>query len=152
FTPATGPRLLVEPQADGDRVREALAGGLIELGTALEASGVHLLFTLDEEAAFLERQGFARRTTHQFHWRNPGYATFDDFLGALRSEVRKQIKKERRRVEEAGVEIERVRGDRIDLDTWRLLFRIYRSTTDRKWGRPYLTEKFFLEAKDTVGS
>jgi predicted N-acyltransferase len=148
FTPATGPRIL----AADDAARAALLSGLRDLRAELGASSIHVLFPLESEAAWLESEGFARRTTHQFHWRNPGYGSFDDFLSALRSEPRKQIKKERRKVQEAGLLIERVRGDRLSDEDWRKLFVIYRSTTDRKWGRPYLNEGFFTGAKAAIGA
>ena len=40
-------------------------------------------------------RGWLIRTGIQFHWSNRGYAAFDDFLAALTSRKRKQIRKER---------------------------------------------------------
>ena len=40
--------------------------------------------------------GFLQRTHKQFHWVNQGYETFDDFLAALSSKKRKNIRRERR--------------------------------------------------------
>ena len=39
--------------------------------------------------------GLLQRETQQFHWYNQGFNTFDDFLGALASRKRKNIRKER---------------------------------------------------------
>lgn len=152
FTPATGPRLLYHPEANRDEIWEAIVIGLQELVRMADASSFHILFCLDEEAAFLKELGLVRRATHQFHWRNNDYQSFDDFLGALRSQSRKQIRRERRKAtQDAGLSIELVRGDQVDDETWRTFFQLYRSTTDRKWGQAYLRRRFFTDAKDTIG-
>ncbi len=151
FTPATGPRFLVAPGEDKDRVRAGLLQGVIEVMKHTEAMSLHVLFCDADEAGFLEDAGLLRRSTHQFHWRNPGYADFDDFLGDLRSSARKQIRKERRRVHESGLDIAFVRGDELDDDDWQVLYKLYLETASRKWGRPYLNRAFFREAKAHVG-
>ncbi len=51
-----------------------------------------------------------RRTGCQFHWHNRGYRDFDDFLDRFSAQKRKKLKRERRRVEESGLQIERVHG------------------------------------------
>ena len=151
FTPATGPRLLTHPEADPHVIRGALLEGLRRLQEESGASGSHLLFTLDEEAELLETLGFARRATHQYHWFNHGFADFDDFLCAFRSSARKQIRKERRRVREAGLRVELKTGAQIDEETWSVMHQLYLDTYSRKWGRPYLTKAFFEDAGAALG-
>lgn len=151
FTPATGPRLLVHPDADTDRVSLALMKGLEKLTTVAGASGVHVLFAMDDEAERLDSAGFARRATQQYHWFNDGYGDFEDFLGAFKASARKQIRKERRRVTEAGLSIELLRGSDAEPAIWSTMSELYRSTYQRKWGRPYLTEAFFDGAAEAIG-
>ncbi len=151
FTPATGARILLHPAVDHARTRALLLDGLLQLTAKTDSSSAHVLFCLEDEAQALADAGFIRRSTHQYHWRNDGYSTFDDFLATLRHENRKQIKKERRRVAEQGVIIERLAGDRASERDWALMYELYRSTTDRKWGSPYLTKHFFTQARDAVG-
>ena len=78
FTPATGPRLLVRP--DAPEARQALALGAAELAQRSGASSVHATFLPEEEWRLLGTLGYLHRTDQQFHWMNAGYATFDDFL------------------------------------------------------------------------
>ena len=147
YTPATGQRLLVHPsEKDKDRIRRLLVRGLLALMEEAEASSIHILFCTDEEAAFLKEEGFSRRATHQFHWRNNGYTEVEDFLGALRSSCRKQIRKERRCVEQSGLALSLQDGGEVSQADWATLYALYASTIDRKWGSPYLTKRFFLEA------
>jgi predicted N-acyltransferase len=151
FTPATGPRFLVHAEADDLRIRSALLKGLEVAQGELGAQGIHILFCTDEEAAFCEKAGLARRATHQFHWRNDGYKTFEDFLGRLTSRARKQIRKERRRLHESPLILQRHRGDEISDAEWEAMYRLYMSTSARKWGEPYLTADFFMDARQKIG-
>lgn len=146
FTPATGPRLLVHPDADRNLVIRALAQGLRALEQELGASSVHVLFSTDAEAAALEKHGFLRRATHQYHFRNPGYASFDAYLATLRSSHRKQVKKERRRGQ-TDVRIVLDYAENHGPNVWATLDALYRSTAARKWGDPYLTPAFFAQAE-----
>ena len=151
FTPATGPRLLVHPEADRAAVTAQLVRGLRALAGEHQASGIHTLCCLDRDAAALEAAGHLRRTTHQYHWRNDGYRDFEHFLSALRSEARKQIRKERRRIGEQGVTVVLKQGLEVTADDWALLDRLYRVHSSGKWGRPYLTPQFFAQARATIG-
>lgn len=150
FTPATGPRLLVRSDAGATRIREALAGGLIGLCDATQASSVHVTFAKDDEWTFLAEHGFLQRTDQQFHWRNEGYTTFDDFLGTLASRHRKAIKRERRDALANGVTIHALTGGDITPDAWEAFFMFYIETGSRKWGRPYLTREFYRLIGETM--
>ncbi|MBI4821824.1 MAG: GNAT family N-acetyltransferase [Deltaproteobacteria bacterium] len=151
FTPATGPRLLVHPDFEASVIRRALLAGMNRLRQATQSSSIHILFSPADEAHALSELGLLHRTTHQYHFTNPGYGSFDDFLGELRSEDRKQIRRERRKVSEQGIETELRRGDQLSVEEWSILFELYTSTSGRKWGRPYLTRAFFERASAYVG-
>lgn len=150
FTPATGPRLLIRDPLDVERIGAALANGLIALGDAMEASSVHVTFARENEWEFLAAQGFLKRTDQQFHFHNPGYATFDDFLATLNSRHRKAIKRERRDALASGITIHALTGDDITEDAWDAFFAFYMETGSRKWGRPYLTRAFYTQIGETM--
>jgi predicted N-acyltransferase len=152
FTPATGPRLLIRDSVDTERVADALAGGLIGLCDAVHASSVHVTFAREPETRFLAEHGFLLRTDRQFHWRNDGYATFEDFLATLVSRHRKAIRRERRDAVANGVTIHRLTGSDITEDAWDAFFEFYMETGSRKWGRPYLTRKFFSLIGETMAN
>ena len=62
---------------------------------------------------------------------------------SLNSRHRKAIKRERREALPAGITIHRLTGSDITEDAWDAFFAFYMETGSRKWGRPYLTRKFF---------
>jgi hypothetical protein len=103
-----------------------------------------MLFCTREEARLAEPLGYIIRSGVQFHWHNEGYRDFDDFLARFRSKRRNQIRRERRRIVEAGVETVSLNGDDIDPSHMALAFRFYAATVDRfSWGRRYLNEALF---------
>ncbi len=143
FSPVPGPRLLIHPDANHARVTATLAAGLIELCDMHGASSVHVNFLPEAQWKALAEHGFLQRQGQQFHWRNDGYRTFDDFLAALSSRKRKNIRKEREAVAASGVRIRALHGDDLTADHWDAFYRFYRDTTDRKWGWDYLKRDFF---------
>jgi uncharacterized protein len=158
FTPASGRRLLIAPDADIPATRAALAQGLIEVCKLRDASSAHITFMTEEEWRHVgDGCGFLKRTDQQFHWENGGFTTFDDFLAALSSRKRKTIRRERRDAlaNAGGIEVKWLTGSDLTEDAWDAFFSFYQDTGSRKWGSPYLTRDFFTRigqtmAKDTL--
>jgi predicted N-acyltransferase len=138
FTPAPGRRLLAKEAP----VREGLALGAVALAQRMRASSVHLTFEPEQTSLELKPLGFLGREGLQYHWFNRGYSCFDDFLGALSSQKRKTLRRERQRAAE-GVRIRRLAGTEIKPRDWDFFFRCYMDTGSRKWGSPYLNREFF---------
>jgi len=154
FTPVSGRRLLVRssaPEPLRSELAAALASGMIELARQLNLSSVHVNFTSEEEWELLGRAGFLLRIGEQFHWRNAGYQTFDDFLRSLTSRKRKAIVRERREVAESGVVLKTLSGSGITERHWDAFYDFYRDTSDRKWGEAYLTRDFFSLLGERMG-
>ena len=124
-------------------LERTLIAGLMQVAEQMGVSSVHLTFIEQRQWAQLGELGFLQRTHNQFHWLNPGYSCFDDFLAALSSKKRKQIKRERRLATETGIEIERLTGSDLTEGHWDAFYRFYMDTGSRKWGSPYLTREFF---------
>ncbi|MDP3660212.1 peptidogalycan biosysnthesis protein, partial [Phenylobacterium sp.] len=109
FSPVTGPRMLLRPDVDADEARAILLAGAVQLCERYGASSLHVNFASPDEWEWLGGQGLAQRQGQQYHWRNDGYSTFDDFLAALSSGRRKTIRRERRDAQ-AAVEIVALTG------------------------------------------
>jgi predicted N-acyltransferase len=142
FTPATGARLLARPDVDQAEAWRLLLGGGLTLCERYGASGLNLNFVTEAEWRWMGEQGLGRREGQQYHWLNRGYADFEAFLGDLSSGRRKTIRRERRDAQ-AQAEIHCITGAELTEDHWDAFFRFYMDTGSRKWGRPYLTRKFF---------
>ena len=145
FTPVSGARLLTAPGEDRARRTGQLAEALAELCRGNQLSSAHVNFCRSDEHAALTAAGFLPRMGLQYHWLNPGAgSSFDDWLGALRSKRRNQVRRERRELVEQGVTIERVAGSAIPDALFRPMFQIYLTTVrGNPWGRQYLNARFF---------
>ena len=142
FTPVTGHRLLVGPDAPKDaakRLLEAAAAAVDQLG----CSSLHVTFMTEQEWQLAGQQGFLQRKDQQFHWQNRGYTSFEDFLGQLSSSKRKNLRKERAAVATTGIEFDWLTGGDLTENAWDHFFAFYMDTGSRKWGTPYLTREFF---------
>jgi hypothetical protein len=117
----------------------------------LNASSLHITFLTREEWEAAGAAGFLQRADQQFHWENRGYRDFDQFLGELSSAKRKNLRKERAAVREAGVTFDWLTGSDIAESHWDAFFEFYMDTGGRKWGRPYLTRDFFSRVGASMG-
>jgi len=151
YTPVTGSRLLVHPASDRARVSRAIIDRALSLTTEQQASSLHWLFTSERDTALLCEAGFMRRSSCHFHWHNDHYTSFEDFLSRLSSRKRKKIRRERRHVQEAGIEIRIVHGNEATASQWQIMHDFYCSTFEKKSGVPTLSLGFFLEISRTMG-
>lgn len=154
FTPAPGPRLLVDQTLSDERQREnrtLLAAGIAQLADQLELSSAHITFCEKQTWDDLGKGTYLQRVGQQFHWLNDDYKTFDDFLGALSSRKRKSIRKERQKVNELGLDIRALSGSEIKERYWDAFYQFYLATTDKKWGESYLRRSFFSLLGERLG-
>lgn len=145
FTPVNGPRLL----ARTDAAKTGLATVIMQAAQEWSLSGVHLTFLQEDDRKILSELGYLTREDRQFHFFNRGYDSFDDFLAALSSRKRKNIRRERRE-SQAGITIKRYTGDDLRPEHWDVFYQCYLDTGARKWGSPYLNRAFFAHIHDTM--
>jgi predicted N-acyltransferase len=143
FTPANGARLLVGPAVDNDCARHELVAATLEFAREAGISSWHVLFPENADRAALVAADLLERKSCQFHWRNAGYADFDEFLSRFSSAKRKKAKRERRRIAEAGIRFEQLRGDEVSRSDWDAIYEFYSYTFLRRGRAPYLNREFF---------
>ncbi len=148
FTPATGRRLLTRD--DDPEIERALLGACIQIARQAEVSSLHLTFMPEQQWQRAGELGCLLRLDRQFHWHNPGYASFEEFLADLSSKKRKNLRRERREAVAEDVEIEWVTGPDLTEAHWDAFYEFYLDTGSRKWGSPYLTRPFFSLIGDTM--
>jgi len=138
FSPVPGPRLLLRAPAFAPHLIAAVQAVTVQH----DLSSAHVTFVAPEQVPLFEQAGWLIRTDSQFHWQNDGYRDFSDFLEALSSRKRKAIRKERAAAVE-GLEIRHLTGAELTEAVWDAFWVFYQDTGARKWGRPYLTRRFF---------
>lgn len=161
FTPVTGSRLLLAPYlqpaladntesadqnavSSGREVAGFMLNALVDMATRADLSGLHFLFPRKGEHDFMVKEcGLLSRVTHQYHWENRDYRTFDDYLADLRSKKRKQVLHERAEVVGQGFKIEIVEGEDVRDEHVEAIWRFYLSTAACKGSQPYLVRETF---------
>ncbi|MGH8278628.1 MAG: peptidogalycan biosysnthesis protein, partial [Gammaproteobacteria bacterium] len=138
FTPVTGSRLLVAPGAERSQIRAALINQAIALAAERQCSSIHCLFPEDAEISDWSGQGFLTREDCQFHWHNRDYQSFNDYLGTLTAQKRKKLKRERRRVREAGIGFRTRYGGELTSSELDALYTLYAATYLKRGHQPYL--------------
>jgi hypothetical protein len=147
FSPVPGPRLLLRDPAQGP----ALIAALEAVTRQNDLSSAHATFVAPDQLPAFEAAGWLIRQGTQFHWRNDGYDSFDDFLATLASRKRKAIRKERAAAVEGGLTIRHLAGAEITSAYWDAFWIFYQDTGSRKWGQPYLTRRFFPLLGEALG-
>ncbi len=148
FTPCTGERVLVAPGEDRTECVARIARAAQHLCEREGHPTWQALFPDEEGARELERAGMALRVSWQFHWRNEGYRSLDDFLARFNSKRRHMLRREMAAPAAQGIAIRTIRGEEMlrDPARWaKAAHALHLSTVDKLvWGRRWLNEKFYL--------
>ncbi|GHG90335.1 hypothetical protein GCM10012319_50510 [Comamonas sp. KCTC 72670] len=151
LSPATVPRFLIAPSEDVPTLRRLLLAAAAESAQEAGCSSVHILYPTGDEADFLEAEGLARRITLQFHWKNPGYGSYDDYLARFDSKRRNQLKRERGAAATQGITLRTVRGEALSPAHAQRAYGFYTATCERHaWGQIQLTPDFFARVFRTL--
>ncbi len=151
FTPASGPRLLVRADLDRAAISARLLEALRALARSRGCSSTHALFLTDPDRGACERAGWLLRRDCQFHWTNHGYRDFEHYLSTFTAEKRKKARRERRRVQEAGIRFVTRFGGELEPPLLDCIYAFHRETFLRHGHEPYLTRAFFEEICRTLG-
>ncbi len=143
FTPAAGPRLLAKDGPRKTAIEQELITAAMRNAETDQLSTAHWLFCNPNDCEQLQRAGMVMRNDFQYHWSNNRYQDFEDFLSRLSSKKRKNIRRERRLVADAGIATEIINGNELTDEQWNILYDFYRITFLKKSGTPTLTLDFF---------
>jgi len=141
YSPITGPRLLA--RNNDPEIKKILVEFALAIAEKQHLSSVHWLFNTKQDHELQQDLGLLQRFDYQFHWHNHDYRDFDDFLASLSSKKRKNIKRERRKVAEAGIEIRTLMGTELSEQQWQEVYNFYTITFMKKYGTATLSLAFF---------
>ena len=144
FTPAEGYRFLMAPGEDEFTLTEIMVSQIDHFCDRNGLSGCNFLFVDPQWRKTMENYGFTSWLHHSYIWQNQGFSGFDDYLKMFNANQRRNIKRERKSVEQAGLTIKTLAGEEIPHHLFPLIYRFYSSTCDKfYWGSKYLTRQFF---------
>ena len=150
FTPASGPRLCVLDEGKRTHITSLIKEGLEEISIELGISSAHILLPEKKELTSYVDSGFSTRTSYSFHWFNNNYSDFDDFLKELTSRQRKNLRKERSKIFDQNIHMERIPGEDITEELWDSFFKFYQITYLKRGMQAYLNLDFFHKISERL--
>ncbi|MFZ9281815.1 MAG: GNAT family N-acetyltransferase [Prochlorococcaceae cyanobacterium] len=147
-SPIEGYRFWIDPAED----QAALTAVLFEqIDRFCDQHGIfssNLLYVDPAWAPLAEAAGCSRWLNQQSTWSNPGFAGFDDYLASFNANQRRNIKRERRAIEAAGLVVTPLAGEAIAPVLVNRMHEFYAMHCARwgPWGSKYLTQDFFVAA------
>ncbi len=149
YSPVPGPRLLAGDGPQAPRLRQALVQAMQAEVQRLGLSSLHANFLAAEDLPAYDESWLARSDL-QYHWQHRGWADFEAFLAALAQKKRKNIRQERRRVAQHGLDIAMQAGGELDASEWAHLHQLYRNTFEEKGNHAALTPAMFQRFGSTL--
>lgn len=145
LTPAEGYRFLIAPGEDEEEITAVMVREIDDFCVRHNISGCHFLYVDPQWQLVLEKQGFTPWLHHSYIWQNDGFASFEDYLKIFNANQRRNIKRERKAVETAGLKLQAVTGEEIPQSLFPLMYEFYSDTCDKFgwWGSKYLNKRFF---------
>jgi uncharacterized protein len=151
FTPAEGYRFLIAPGEDEAEITEMMVAAIDQFCIRNRISGCNFLYVDPDWRLRMEALGFHSWIHHNYIWQNQGFQDFDDYLQSFNANQRRNIKRERKAVANAGLELRSFSGDAVSPAMLNLMYRFYGDTCDKFgwWGSKYLTETFFAQLHES---
>lgn len=145
FTPAEGYRFLIDPDEEEALVTQIMVDAIDEFCDRNRISGTHFLYVDPQWRPLMESLGFYKWLHHSYIWQDQGFQSFDDYLAMFNANQRRNIKRERKSVEKAGLQMEVITGDQLSRQLCHRMYDFYSDTCDKFgwWGSKYLTRRFF---------
>ena len=150
FTPASGPRILITDETRSREIIQEISKALKQITEESDFSSVHILLANKEEIKDFSQEDFSLRTSYSFHWFNNNYLSFENFLQDMTSRQRKNIKKERKKINDQGVTVSRVCGSAITLEMLETFYQFYQVTYLKRGMRGYLNFEFFKKIVESI--
>ncbi|NEP18571.1 MAG: N-acetyltransferase [Leptolyngbya sp. SIO4C1] len=147
FTPAEGYRFLIAEGEDEAALTALMVRAIDDFCERNQISGCNFLYVDPQWQQLMEQLGFRPWLHHSYVWQNEAYQTFGDYLGRFTANQRRNIKRERKSVEKAGLRFEVHTGDTLSKSLCSLVYDFYSDTCDKFgwWGSKYLTRRFFQQ-------
>lgn len=114
----------------------------------------NLLYVDPAFAQAAQACGWSLWLNEQSEWTNPGFQQFEEYLATFNANQRRNIRRERQAVAEAGIRVTPLAGEAIPPSLMERMHAFYAQHCSRwgAWGSKYLTATFFAAAADQLRS
>lgn len=144
-TPASGYCFLVAEGANRREVARTLTAAIDRFCLENGVHSSHFHFVDQGWVDHLRQCGYTLWNHQAYRWDNAGLDDFEDYLQAFKSNQRRNIRRERARMQSLGIEIRPLRGDAISADLADSMYDCYLNTNAQYglWAARFLNKNFF---------
>jgi len=144
-TPVPGYRFLTAPDVNEEKLTTCMVDEINRFCRHNGLSGCSFLFVDPRWRSLMAGTGFTGWVHQSFAWRNQGCRTFEDYLALFNANQRRNIRRERKRIENNGIVLKPFVGNGIPRNFFAHMYRLYVRTNDKfgPWDCKYLTREFF---------
>ena len=147
-SPVQGYRFLIAAGEDAARLTALLLEQIDDFCRRNGILSCNFLYVDPAWQPLAEAAGCERWINQQSQWTNPGHADFEAYLASFNANQRRNIRRERRSVAQAGLTVTPLAGEAIPPPLLRRMHHFYAQHCARwgPWGSKYLSEDFFKAA------
>ena len=147
LSPVLGYRFFTAPGEDSAQITAVLMQQIDLFCREQKIFSCNFLYVDPQWQPLAEAAGCATWINQQSLWSNQNYASFEDYLTSFNANQRRNIKRERKSVEGAGLRVTPIVGAELSAGLLERMHRFYEQHCSRwgPWGSKYLTEAFFTE-------
>jgi predicted N-acyltransferase len=147
-SPVQGYRFHVAPGEDAEALTRRMLAEIDDFCRRQRILSCNFLYVDPAWQSLAEAAGCALWVNQQSEWRNPGHPDFEAYLASFNANQRRNIRRERKSVQAAGLTVTPLAGEAIPPPLLRRMHGFYEQHCSRwgPWGSKYLTEAFFQAA------
>jgi predicted N-acyltransferase len=151
-SPVQGYRFLITPGEDAGALTALLFQQIEAFCRQHKLLSCNLLYVDPAFAKEAQACGWSLWLNEQSEWSNPGYQEFEDYLGSFNANQRRNIRRERKAITEAGISVTPLTGEAIPAMLMNRMHGFYAQHCSRwgPWGSKYLSEAFFVAAAEQL--
>ena len=144
-SPVEGYRFLIDPAEDAAAITSLMLQLIEAFCREHQIASCNFLYVDPTWAPLAAAAGCASWVNQQSQWHNTGFASFEDYLASFNANQRRNIKRERKAVADAGLTVTPMAGGQIPVELLGRMHEFYAQHCARwgAWGSKYLTESFF---------
>ncbi len=145
FSPVEGYQFLIAPNENKQAITNAIMHEIDRFALKNQILSCNFLYVDSIWQTIAEKAGCATWLNKQSRWTSCGETNFSDYLANFNSNQRRNIKRERKSVKDAGLSISVITGQNINQRTIENMYELYEKHCSKwgVWGSKYLSKKFF---------
>ncbi len=150
FSPAQGYRFFFLPGEDQASLTRLMFQAIDAFAIENRILSCNFLYVDYDWAKEAEKEGCAKWINHNSLWLADGKKDFSEYISSFNANQRRNIKKERKAIQKAGLKVTALSGTQLDLNIMHAMHRFYEQHCSRwgVWGSKYLFEDFFERLLD----